>query len=238
MLFGLGSGLSESRWFSKHEAHHRAPNHVGHDPDVDIPFVFSHEHALSRSPFYQKYVFPYQHMLFWMGIWFVYPRNVFSSMKYLFVHINLRSVIEVILMTIHFVILFGFIFWFLPPITALGFITVLFLVMGMYMAIVFAANHKGEKMIGPTELYNWTYQISLTRNITPSTFVSFIFGGLEYQIEHHLFPSVSRFKYGRAQVLVKQFCHEKGIRYHETSWLKSMREIHVSLQEEAQKWRT
>jgi fatty acid desaturase len=236
LLWGLGAGLSEGRWFEKHNAHHQAPNHIGHDPDVEIPFVFSHEHALLRSRFHQTFIFPYQHILFWFGVWFVYPFNILNSMRYLFRNITLRSAMEIMLIIVHFALLFGFTFWFLPVGTAILFNVVLFLVIGIYMAMAFAPNHKGEEMIGPDEPYNWAHQISLSRNITHTPITQYIFGGLEHQIEHHLFPSMSRFKYPTASAIVKEFCREHDIRYHQTSWLESMREIHRSLKEEAAAW--
>lgn len=236
LLWGLGCGLSESRWFSKHNAHHQAPNHIGHDPDVDIPFVFSHEQAILRSPFYQKYIFPHQYILFWIGIWFVYPYNILNSMRFLFKNINPRALAEIVFILIHFTVLFTFTFWFLPLVTALLFITLYFLTIGVYMAMVFAPNHKGEAMIAPEQEYNWVYQISLTRNITPSFLSSYIFGGLDYQIEHHLFPDMSRFYYARASVLIKEFCQKEGIPYHETSWVTSLVQIHQSLKAEAGHW--
>lgn len=236
LLWSLGCGLSESRWFSKHNAHHQAPNHIGSDPDVDIPFVFSHEQASLRPPFYKKYIFPYQHILFWIGIWFVYPYNIRNSMKFLRKNNTLRSFTEMVFMLIHFGILFSFTFWFLPSLTALLFVTIHFLTIGIYMALVFAPNHKGEEMLAPEETYNWVYQITLTRNITPSPLLSYIFGGLDYQVEHHLFPEMSRFYYADASLLIKEFCRDEKIPYHETSWIDSLKQIHLALKEEAARW--
>ena len=50
-----------------------------------------------------------------------------------------------------------------------------------------------------------------------------LLGGLNYQIEHHLFPSMRRPTLRRAQPLVTEFCAARGIRYAETGLLTSCR---------------
>lgn len=157
-------------------------------------------------------------------------------MKFLRKNNTLRSFTEMVFMLIHFGILFSFTFWFLPSLTALLFVTIHFLTIGIYMALVFAPNHKGEEMLAPEETYNWVYQITLTRNITPSPLLSYIFGGLDYQVEHHLFPEMSRFYYADASLLIKEFCRDEKIPYHETSWIDSLKQIHLALKEEAARW--
>lgn len=236
-VWGFFCGLSEGRWFYKHNKHHQEPNHIGHDPDLEIPFVFSDEQAALRSDFSKQWLFPYQHILFWIGIWFVYPYNLLNSAKFLFGHWDRRAILELGLMLAHYILVFGLLFYFLPFAVAVMFIVVSFLVTGAYMGLIFAPNHKGEEMLEADETFNWVHQITLTRNIIPSPLVSYIFGGLEYQIEHHLFPNMSRFQYRHAQQIIKDFCGEKGIPYHETTWSESMRQIHEALKAESAVWR-
>jgi fatty acid desaturase len=236
VVWGLGCGLSEGRWFYKHNAHHQSPNHIGHDPDLEIPFVFSHEQADTYSHLYKKWIFPHQHIIFWFGLWFVYPYNIMNSMGYLFKDISFRSIVEMFLMAVHFVFIFGFTFYFLPTTLAIVFNLVTFLVMGAYMGLIFAPNHKGEDMLEADKTYNWVHQITLTRNIYPSLLVSYFLGGLEHQVEHHLFPTMPRFKYAKARIIVENFCKAKNLPYHQTTWLESLQQIHLSLKEEAKAW--
>jgi fatty acid desaturase len=237
VVWGFFSGLSESRWFTKHNAHHKNPNHIGHDPDLEIPFVFSDVQAEKRSFFYKRYIFPYQHILFWPALSFVYPYNIGYSMKYFYRNPDLRSVAEFLLIILHFVIVVGLPLYFLPIPAALVFLVVAFFLIGAYIGMVFAPNHKGEEMLSADEPFNWTHQITLTRNLYSSWPTFYIFGGLNFQIEHHLFPTMSRLQYFGAHTLVEDFCARHGIRYHQTSLLGSMREIHLSLKEEAQEWK-
>lgn len=237
LIWSIGCGLSESRWFHKHNQHHISPNHIEHDPDVRIPFVFSHEQAQMRSDFAKKYLLPKQHILFWIGLWFVYISNMVFSMRHLFSRFDSRAALELLLIGIHFALVIKFTFWFLPTFVASIFNLVVIFTIGIYMATIFAPNHKGEDMLMPKQNNNWVHQITLTRNIKPSLVTSYLFGGLNYQIEHHLFPSMSRFNYSKARPIVQDFCIKYHLPYKETSWIKSLTEIHQSLKRVAKTWK-
>ena len=62
-----------------------------------------------------------------------------------------------------------------------------------------------------------------SRNIRGGRLVDFALGGLNYQIEHHLFPSMPRPNLRRAQALVRRYCRERQIPYTQTSLLHSYR---------------
>lgn len=237
MCWGLLCGLSKSRWYFKHNIHHKHPNHIGHDPDVEIPFVFSNYQAERRSDFYKKWFLPNQHILFWIALSFIYPYNVALSMRYILRNFTLRSILELWLMVIHFIGLVGLPLYLLPFQVAVIFIFTVFLVRGVYIGMLFAPNHKGEAMLNEDETFNWTYQITFTRNIYPTWLTFYLLGGLNFQIEHHLFPTMSRLKCWQARQVVKRFCREHDLRYHETTWLGSMLEIHRSLKREAINWK-
>jgi fatty acid desaturase len=61
------------------------------------------------------------------------------------------------------------------------------------------------------------------RNVRGGRVVDLLLGGLNYQVEHHLFPSMPRPNLRRVQPLVRAFCAEKDIRYVETGLLDSYR---------------
>lgn len=237
LAWSFFGGLSESRWFHKHNTHHKSPNHIGHDPDLEIPFVFSDMQAEKRSNFYKNWIFPNQHIFFWIALTFVYPYNIGHGMKYFYRNPDMRSATEFLLIVVHFAIVIGLPFYFLPLHIAFLFLVVSFVVIGAYIGMVFAPNHKGEEMLDENEKFSWTHQITLTRDIYPSWSVFYLLGGLNFQIEHHLFPTMSRLKYWDAQKIVQGFCARHGLRYHQTTWSGSMREIHVSLKQEAMIWR-
>jgi fatty acid desaturase len=63
------------------------------------------------------------------------------------------------------------------------------------------------------------------RNVRAHPLTDFWYGGLNYQIEHHLFPSLPMHRLREVGVIVKQFCAEQRISYAETSMIQSYREI-------------
>lgn len=64
-----------------------------------------------------------------------------------------------------------------------------------------------------------------SRNIRGGWLTDLLSGSLNYQIEHHLFPAMPRNQLRRAHLIVRQFCEQEGVAYHETSVLGSYREL-------------
>jgi len=61
----------------------------------------------------------------------------------------------------------------------------------------------------------------MSRNIRGGRVTDFAMGGLNYQIEHHLFPSMPRANLKRAQPIVRAYCAANGVAYTETRLLQS-----------------
>ena len=74
-------------------------------------------------------------------------------------------------------------------------------------------------------------QVLTSRNVRAHPITDFWYGGLNYQIEHHLFPRMPRNKLREAQPIIRGFCQDHSIVYHETSVIQSYREILQHLQE-------
>ncbi len=227
-------GIGEEWWFRKHNAHHKHVNHVDLDPDLEIPFLFGEEQQSSKPAWIKKYLLPYQHVLFFFILPLVYPNFIFRSLLIAFQNISLKVLVEIFLVIGHFVLLFGFVMYHLPWFVGVIFFSVAFLAAGLYMSLVFAPNHKGMDIKSAHEETVWTDQITLTRNLYPSFWQFHFFGGLNYQIEHHLFPSMARYNYPRAHKIIKAFCVEHNISYYETSWWQSQKEIYLALKKMAQ----
>ena len=97
---------------------------------------------------------------------------------------------------------------------------------GLYLGSVSAPNHKGMLVSDKdTQLDFLHQQVLSSRNVRAHPVTDFWYGGLNYQIEHHLFPTIPRNKLGEAQQIVKAFCKERAIPYHEAGFLQSYREI-------------
>ena len=96
----------------------------------------------------------------------------------------------------------------------------------MYLGCSFAPNHKGMALIEPGEEVSFaTRQVTTSRNVASGRLTNFLLGGLNFQIEHHLFPSMPRPNLARAQAIVRNFCVDSGLGYREDSFVGSFRVI-------------
>jgi fatty acid desaturase len=97
-------------------------------------------------------------------------------------------------------------------------------VFGVYMGCSFAPNHKGMPVIAPGENLDFLRrQVLTSRNVRGGWWVDLLLGGLNYQIEHHLFPNMPRPNLRKAQRLVFEYCQEHHISYTQTSLVGSYR---------------
>ncbi|HEX4221447.1 MAG TPA: acyl-CoA desaturase [Pseudonocardiaceae bacterium] len=217
-LHGVLIGISYQWWVAKHSHHHANPNHEGDDPDVDIPLLaFSASQAAEKRGFL-RWMAKYQAFLF-------FPLLVLEGLNLHFASIQAvakREVkatkLESALLVIHVVAYLTAVFWVLSPLQALVFIAVHQGVWGVYMGCSFAPNHKGMPMIGADEKLDFLRkQVLTSRNVRGGWLTDFALGGLNYQIEHHLFPNMPRANLRHAQAYVHAFCVERGIPYSQTS---------------------
>lgn len=92
---------------------------------------------------------------------------------------------------------------------------------GLFLALVFGLGHNGMSVYDATTRPDfWKLQVTTTRNIIgghgiPQFFVDWFCGGLQYQVDHHLFPMMPRHNMAKCHKLVSSFCKEWGVKYHE-----------------------
>ena len=219
--------LSQTWWVQQHNKHHRYPNDMELDPHVQLGGIaFSKDTALMKKGLLRLIV-RYQAFYF---IPFLILEGIgirLAGIHYLISTRNIKALFnESMLMLFHFVLYFGLLFYILDPLQVLAFTLVHQLLYGLYLGLVFAPNHKGMLIPDKTKPLNYLYnQILTTRNIKPNRFVDFFYGGLNYQIEHHLFPTMPRNNLSKARKIVKPFCEGHGILYYETGALLSLKEI-------------
>jgi fatty acid desaturase len=114
----------------------------------------------------------------------------------------------------------------MTPAQGIAFVLTMNLLFGLYIGSVFAPNHKGMPIQMPGEEWDWmTRQVVTSRNIRSSYLTDFLYGGLNYQIEHHLFPAMPRKALRRARPITVDYCREIGMPYHEVSVWQSYVEV-------------
>ncbi len=225
-------GLSHSWWVDKHNRHHGHPNHPKLDPDIEVPILaFSREQAEEKRGF-ARWIVKHQAYLFFplLTLEAISLRN--DSIRFLFEKRPRHALLEFALLIAHFVWYFTFVFHFLPVGQAVLFVIVQQAVFGLYLGAVFAPNHKGMLITDDEmELDFLREQVLTARNVRPNIVTDYLYGGLNYQIEHHLFPGLARSNLGQVQAITAEFCADRSIPYHETGVLQSYREILQSFQQ-------
>ncbi len=223
---GLALGISMHAWMDKHNEHHVHPNREDMDPDIEFPIIAFSERQARDKKGLAGFCVRQQGWLFPWLLPFVAGSLRYSAFHYVFTRPIKKVWVDAVLLFTHFVAYFTLLFLLLPPLHAVLFILVHQGCFGFYMALIFAPNHKGMVMLGKDEKMDFLREQVLTaRNVRGGVLADFWYGGLNYQVEHHLFPTMPRNKLRKANSIVRQFCKDKGIPYHETGVIESYVEI-------------
>lgn len=225
-------GWSWSWWVDKHNRHHGHPNEPDVDPDISIPLLaFTEQEARSKHGFlrfmvkYQAYLYLPLELLGWLTF-------LIFSISFLLQKKAKYPLAEAFLLTVHYLLYFGLLFSCLSVWQAILFFAIHRAFFGLYLGSVAAPNHKGMLVSDKDSPLDFLHQQVLSsRNVRAHPVTDFWYGALNYQIEHHLFPTIPRNKLKEAQQIVKAFCQEQGIPYHETGFFQSYREIFQHLQQ-------
>ncbi len=228
-------GVSYGWWVQKHNRHHGNPNDVDLDPDIKVGAIaYNDEQAQARrgagrlAAMYQAYRLAamYQAYLFFPLTTFLAWSMHVAGFTYLFKETSRYRRLEFGLLVVHAIVYLGAMVYFLGPWSALMVVLIQKGVGGAYMAAVFAPNHKGMPQTDADSRLDFVRtQVLTARNVRGHPLTDLWYGSLNYQIEHHLFPGMPRLNMRRAQPIIVQFCKERGISYHETSFLESYREL-------------
>ena len=232
-IVGLGvanllTGLNFGWWVPKHNAHHAYPNQVNRDPDLGAGIV-----AFTVAPETEAKRGAVARFLARRQAWLFFP---FLLIQGLGLHITgVQSIlqrrgrsawVEMVLLAVHAVL-------YVTPCcgcsrprrrspSSVSSKESSVCTSGC----IFAPNHKGMPMIGPDAHVAFARRQTMTaRNISGGRLTTLVFGGLNYQIEHHLFPTMPRWNLAKAQRIIQPFCIRHELPYRQDSPFASYREI-------------
>lgn len=229
ILANLFAGLSYGFWIRKHNRHHNKPNQIGYDPDINIRVLSFTTESLESKKGPEKLLAKNQGWLFPILLFFtgfdllldsfvaVFQKN--SPVKHRafeFTCMMLRQITPFL------------IFWVATgnPFIAVGLWVIMMMCFGFFMGIAFAPNHKGMPLVPENaKIGYFERQVLTSRNVKSNWFTDNFMGGLNFQVEHHLFPSMARPNLHAAHKLVTEFCAEKGITFTEMTMPQSFKII-------------
>jgi linoleoyl-CoA desaturase len=236
-------------WKIKHNVnHHTHTNVAGMDSDINVePFMRLHPNQPLRK--IHRYQYLYWVLLYGISYiaWVFYEDFV----KYFSGRVAVHMPVKRLAFREHLIFWLTKVFYvtvyLVLPVAMLGWATALvgFLIVtvtcGLFISVVFQLAHVVESTDFPTESKvtgEWAlHQIRTTSNFaTDNRFLFWLLGGLNFQVEHHLFPKISHIHYPQINKLVKQTCREFDVCYHEyatmykafTSHLKYLQKMGVA----------
>ena len=230
-------GLSFGWWVGKHNAHHAHPNQVDRDPDISNNGVLTmgqEEHVGFRRVLISRQA----------GLFF--PLMLLRSLgmhivgtQWLFERRDRGAVVEGFLVAIHTAMYLTAVFWVLSPLRGFVFIVVQQAVFSVYLGCSFAPNHKGMPVLdADTKLTFPERQVITARNVAGGHFMNFLLGGLNYQIEHHLFPTMPRPNLARAQNMVRGSASRADSDTAKTHLLARIAKPFATWRQRAPRWQT
>ena len=227
--FPLFSGLSTLYWREKHDRlHHGHPNVEGVDPDIrPWPFASSvgdHERSGPVARWIQRRA---QSWAFWPSTLLMaagmrrssiisvtqyarkkgLDRTLFADVTCLVMHYTLWLVVPALI-------------W--GPLAAFLVYASIWALVGTMLALVFLPAHVGLPIVREQN-HDWLHQLETTQNLEMPRVVSFFFIGLDYQVEHHLFPKIPHMNQRAAAAMTAAWCAEHGIVHHSLPYLAALR---------------
>lgn len=221
IIGNLFVGMSYGWWQHKHTRHHANPNKIGSDPDIDLPVIaVTPAQADTRSgrggPL--RWVMAHQGLFFFPILLLEGLSLHASSVRRVFSREPLRRRgVEITFIAVRLIGYVTLVFLILSPGIAFAFLGVQLGLFGFYMGMSFAPNHKGMPLVPKDMKLDFLRrQVMMSRNIAGSRVLDTVMGGLNYQIEHHLFPSMPRPHLRAASPMIAAYCLEHGVPYTST----------------------
>jgi fatty acid desaturase len=225
-------GISFGWWVPKHNAHHTNPNHEELDPDISITaLAFTADQATSKHGLI-RLLARYQAWLFFPLLLLEAAHLHLASTKAILRGSGRANTVEGLLLLAHVAGYLTALVLVLSPLQAVAFVVVQQGLFGLYLGCSFAPNHKGMPTLTDADQLDFVRrQVLTSRNVAGSRPVDWVLGGLNYQIEHHLFPNMPRPNLRHAQPLVRAFCQQHGLPYTEASlvgsYAEAVRHLHT-----------
>nr|QBO56274.1 fatty acid desaturase 5/6-4 [Brachionus rotundiformis] len=246
-LFFMGfiKGASADWWTYMHNMHHAKPNVIDKDPDVRLePFFVvgkveprrrAEKNVIKKKKNF--YPFTIQHYLFPIAAPLLFPllfqwttiRHAIRRKKYL----DLVSMVP--MYVLHFSVTYA---TFHSILKCVAYFFVVRLFESAWFTWVSQCNHIVMDVHDDVDYDSWLHlQIKATCNIEKSLFNDWYTGHLNFQIEHHLFPTMPRHNLYKIQPLVKSLCQKHGVSYVVKPLWRAFYDILVSLKKSGQMWK-
>ena len=232
ICWSITTGISFWYWNDRHNRHHGHTNDMDKDPDIQGggPFAvaFTEEEATSRRG-WKRILVKYQVVFVLLGLMlytFAFRAEgwMFSIQKLK----GMRRLLEALLLSLN--ILFWLTFIYMLGWRGLGIFLASNVVGSIYFVATISPNHNGMPIWARGDKLSFLErQVLSSRDLTSNPLWDFLYGGLNYQIEHHLFPTLPRVNLKRAQAIIQPFCEAHDLSFTIANPLTVYREVFLEL---------
>ena len=232
-LYGVGCGMSGAWWRVQHNKHHSMPQKLGHDVDLEtLPLLAFTSKVAKKCGFPQRFWIRMQAFCFpvitcllvalgWQ--FYVHPRHIVRTKQYM----------EMAAFATRYFLWWRFC---VPHFGVWGAIKVLLLytwVGSNYIFINFAVSHTHLDTVPKEDTQvDWVrYSALYTMNVKPGPlrFINWWMSYLNFQIEHHLFPSMPQFRHPKISPRVKKLFEKHGLPYSQKGYIDALRVTFANL---------
>ena len=228
----LVTGLAFDEWIARHRTHHQFCQDEARDPDMAVAFVVSLTQASKQGKgALGRWLTRTQAIHVWLlSFLFGHSQRHLSQAAVL---TNLRRHrLDAAVLLLHFALWFGVpcLLLEVPVTNALLAYVIPLTLLGPYLAAIFWVNHIGMPLIRNVDTFSFfEHQVVTSRTITNPPAWDWLFGGLNFQIEHHLFPQVPSIRLAAVQAIVRKHFDQHRIAYHGVPWREAVRSIAAHL---------
>jgi len=257
-MFGnMLGGISLAWWKKSHNVHHVICNSIENDPDIQhMPFMAvtekifkgsfwsTYHEKIIKSDLFARTMVSYQHILFLPIMMFARFNLYVQSWIMIIKDIKLLQypkveVISILLFPVWISYVLSYfndsneiLIWLVISHAVAGFLHVQICISHFPME-----TFNGEAYTGKDDDEWYKLQLRTTLNVDCYEWADFVHGGLQFQIEHHLFPRLPRHNLRAARIMVKELCAKHGVAYHEASFFDAWKLLYTQMRSTALKVR-
>jgi fatty acid desaturase len=219
---GAVLGLSYGWWRGKHNSHHAAPNQVGRDPDIASGLLAFTADLAQRRTGLSDWLTRRQGWLLFPLLTLEGLSLHIGAVRHMFSSRDPHRALEMTLVVLRLGGLVALLVLLLPLGKAAAFAGVQMGVFGFLLGGSFIPNHTGMPIVPRGARIDFlSRQVLMSRNIRGNVVVDLAMGGLNYQIEHHLFPSMPRPHLKLVRPVVRDYCAARDVAYTELGFFAS-----------------
>jgi fatty acid desaturase len=219
-------GMSFGFWRSRHNRHHAHCQEIGGDPDMHFGVLFSvYPNSDSWLTPLGRLFLRIQKWAFWPLAAFYWVTLRYDAIRDLFQRPR-ETKVDRFVLPLHWLVLLVVpgLLWSWPA--AIVAYVIVSCLSSLMTASVFIPNHIGMRRLDSGEKLSYLeQQVTTSRNISNPRLFDFYFGGLNSQIEHHLFPRIAHHRYRAMRPIVRAFCEARGLAYEEASFRRALASV-------------